>query len=635
MSTGVFFGVSPVTSDPMVAGVSNLYRRTNLLKAGAGTYELVTSCSLCEASNTPLTFPADQLSRSFARPFLGGASPDLGLVAFESRLNLTADAPAQPAFCDPTQRFPSLGCGERLYEWDHGTVRLAGRIPAPPASECDDAAGPACVAADASFAGEGAKNFELTPDVVSDGSDGHSRIFFTQPTDTSGKTLSQQGSLFEAFGLAFATHGNLFVRVDHAVTAQLNASERTDCADHSPCSGTPEPDAFAPAAFLDASKDGTRAFFMTSQALTDDAPADGRQKIYMYDATKPGSDPHNLTLVDADSEPADGTNDAIAEMGVSDDGRYFYFMQNGALVRGDPLGASIYLWHDGQLTRVGPAPPLSAQTEDYATGFSWGLRPPQVRVSPDGRVLLFSTTSGAGLTGYDHGSCDTGIGTGCRELYVYSTDTGEVACASCNPSGAPAVGMATEFLGDNTIGGTRTDPPHSSPLTADGSKVFFSSPDALVSADTNGRYDVYEYDVRTGALALLTSGTDNADSYFINASPSGNDVFVATRQRLVGWDTDENYDMYDVRARGGFAEPSPQPGPCSAGSCQTAHAGAPALLAPGSASFGGAGNFAAAAAKHGGTARCKRGYVRRRVRGRVRCVRRVARRARVVVGRHS
>ncbi len=599
LNAGVFFGVSPLTNDPMVSGVPNLYRRMDLLTPGAGTFQLVTACPLCDATNTPLPpLSGDQLSRPGQRPLLAGVSADLGHVVFESRFDLTSDAPPQQPLCDPAH-FPfSFVCWMRLYDWDNGTVRLAGVLP-------DGSA------ADASFAGEGVYHNVLTPDVVSDGLDGHSRIFFTQPTDSSGNTLTN-GDPFE---VNFSLGGNLFMRVDHTVTVQLNVSERAAA------------DTFAPATFLDASKDGTRAFFMTTQALTDDAPADGLRKIYMYDAAKPSSDPHKLTLVDPDAEPGDGTADAVGAVGVGGDGHYFYFIQNDELVSGGPLGgASIYLWHDGLVSRVGPAPPTDdAQEEDLATGVPWVLRERQSRVSADGRTLLFSTISGDGLTGYDHGSCSTGIGVGCRELYVYSADTGRVACASCNPSGAPAVGMATVFLGDNTIGGTRVDPPTSAPLTADGSKVFFSSPDALVPADTNGRYDAYEYDVGTGRVALLTSGRSTTDSYFVNASADGSDAFVITRERLVGWDRDDAYDIYDVRVGGGFPEPPPPPIPCQGDACQGLPAPSiGAYSAQGSAVFNGVGNAPGALRRHRSARRrgvCGRGRVRRRVKGRSRCVR--------------
>ncbi len=602
LSTGVFFADSPLTADPMVSDVPNLYRRTDLLTPGPGAYELLTACPLCDARSTPLDPSGDSNSRARARPVLAGASPDFRHVVFESSRALTADAPPQPAACVPT-RFPfSAACGMRLYEWDDGTLRLAGILP--------DG-----TPADASFAGEGASHFFRTPGVVSDGSDGHSRIFFTQPTDESGTTLSQAPDLGTAIGINQSPSGNLYMRVDHATTEQLNLSERTT------------PDAFAPARFIDASADGTRAFFMTSQALTDDAPADGQQKIYMYDAGKPGTDPHNLTFVNRDSEPADGTGNAFGGIGVSRDGHYFYFISDGALISGGPLnGQWIYLWHDGSLNLVGPAPPTSdASFELLATDVAWVLSPQQSRVSADGRTLLFSSTSGVGLTGYDHGSCESSLGFGCRELYVYTADGSTplrpvIACASCNPSGAAAVGMATDFVGDNTIGGTRSDPPNSQALTDDGSRVFFSSPDALVPEDTNGRYDAYEYDVRTRTVALLTTGKSTSDSYAINASPSGDDAFVITREQLVGWDVDQAYDLYDARVNGGFPEP-PAPAPaCGGDACHGLPVPPPAYAPPDSSSFLGTGDQTARLKPHRKSIRCRRGTVLRRVRGRRRCV---------------
>lgn len=83
-----------------------------------------------------------------------------------------------------------------------------------------------------------------------------------------------------------AFSGQVFMRTDGTSTVQLNSSELTG-----------GPDAPQAATFGDASTDGERAFFMSTQALTDDAPADGTNKLYMYDTTKPGSDLHNVILL--------------------------------------------------------------------------------------------------------------------------------------------------------------------------------------------------------------------------------------------------------------------------------------------------------------------------------------------------
>jgi hypothetical protein len=81
--------------------------------------------------------------------------------------------------------------------------------------------------ADASFAATGALKFSYTPHAVSDGSDGHTRIEFTQPTNEFGQTRTQVEELglppypFNIFALLpfyTAETGNLFQRIAGAET---------------------------------------------------------------------------------------------------------------------------------------------------------------------------------------------------------------------------------------------------------------------------------------------------------------------------------------------------------------------------------------------------------------------------------
>src|SRR5262249_45922947 len=80
---------------------------------------------------------------------------------------------------------------------------------------------------------------------------------------------------------------------------------------------------------------------------------------------------------------------------------------------------------------------------------------------------------------------------------------------------------------------------------------------------TNGVEDAYEYDALTGQVHLLSSGTGEYPSWFLDASADGSDAFIITAQPLLGWDHDQAYDLYDVRIGGGFPEPPAQTGPCS------------------------------------------------------------------------
>jgi hypothetical protein len=592
-----------VPGDAMVRDAPNLYRRDDLRSAGAGRYELISACPACDASSTPLA-PASGIAGILQQylPRPAGASPDLEHVTFESVQVLTGDTPAQTALCGQDHAvFPPpspVFCAPHLYEWDHGQLRLAGILP-------DGSA------ADASFAGTRAGSFTYTPHVVSDGSDGHSRVMFTQPTDDSGLTFSQldlAGQFFLNFG---ATSGNLFMRVDDAQTVQLNASERTDCAGDPSCGGNgvpdPMPDTFGPAQYLEASTDGTRVFFMTHQALTDDAQPGGR-KIYVYDASKPASGPDNLTLV---SSP---TGDASSMVGVSADGHYAYYNTGGGFA----------VWHDGVTHDIGQLP-LTLENEQKTDGVNYGVTPRRSRVSPDGRYLLYTSDRPPVDGGYDHGHCGNPFG--CRELYVYDADANTVVCASCNPSGAAATADA-EIVAAAFQGGAAITSYQNRAITDDG-RVFFSTPEALVPQDTNGRSDAYEYDVPTGALSLISTGKSDSGSFLLDTSASGDHVFFVTRERLVGWDRDNAYDLYDARVGGGLPEPPPTPPACAGGTCQGPLATPPSASPPVSAGFHGAGDARGVLRARAHRRACRRRFVRRTVRGKRKCVKRRARHARV------
>jgi hypothetical protein len=282
---------------------------------------------------------------------------------------------------------------------------------------------------------------------------------------------------------------------------------------------------------------------------------------------------------------------------------------------------------------------LAGQNDDLKDiPLTWSLGPVQSRVSPDGRHLLFGSHSGVGLLSahggvdYDHGhSCDTNGTNPCEELYVYDADAQQLRCASCNPSGAPATADAFLTVAFKSEGGAESTPHFEQAMSDDGRRVFFTTGEALVSQDTNGRRDVYEYDTRDRLVHLLSSGTDSSDSYFLGSSASGDDAFFATRSQLVGWDTDGNLDIYDARVGGGFPDPSPAKPDCVGDGCRGSFTAPPAAPSPGSAAIAGDGNVKATVHRSkpkSKPVKCRRGFVRKRVRGKVRCVKKPTHRAR-------
>jgi hypothetical protein len=554
LSKGVLRTFTNMSGDPNLSTVTNLYLRDDLLTPGGGSTELVTMCPAC---TSPLVFAAASPNSTVA-----DATSDFGHIIFESRYPLLAEAP-QSANC---VNFGS-GCQPRLYEWDHGTLRLAGVLPA------SDGGG----FAPRSIAGVGAQLGRSASNAISE--DG-SKIFFTVPPNPSG------GS------------GPVYMRSDQTTTVQINASERTDCAGDLTCGGdgipNPAPDTTQPATYQTATPDGSKVFILTGEQLTDEQGSG----IYVYDTTLPDDDPNNLTLLSVDEESADVgslTGSFSGVFGTSDDGSFVYFTVANQLVAGEELlngEDGLFLWHDGALAYVGEL----AETIDAGTGLAnttWITAPLSSRVSPDGRHLLFVSHRGEGLTGYDHGtSCKSGDNAGgCAELYLYSADAESVECVSCNPSGAAATDDSSFNLATGRGGGAVTS--HLvHPLPDDGSRVFFTAGDDLVSEDRNSKRDVYMYDVESGELSLISSGESTDDSYFLDASESGDDVFFITRERLSGWDFDQGYDLYDARVGGGFPEPAAsEENSCSGDDCQGGVSSRPALIAPRSAALGGAGDL--------------------------------------------
>jgi hypothetical protein len=115
---------------------------------------------------------------------------------------------------------------------------------------------------------------------------------------------------------------------------------------------------------------------------------------------------------------------------------------------------------------------------------------------------------------------------------------------------------------------------------SDAGQVFFETANSLIARDTNGQRDVYEYE--NGMLSLISSGTSEVGSYFLDATPTGSNVFFATAQRLLPRDVDPAYDYYDARTEGGFPEPTVTIPSCSGESCRSTAVVPPVLMAPSS-----------------------------------------------------
>lgn len=468
------------------------------------------------------------------RPRIAGASDDFGHLVFDSTLNLVSGA---------------TGTSNKVYEWVDdgfgGNVRVV--------SILDDGSHAANAQAGRGFT----PNAYYRPNTISD--DG-SRIMFT-------------------------SGGQIYQRRNGSVTVRINRSERTT------------PEATQSAELQAVTPDGSKVFFATSERLVD-ADENSCVDIYRYDAALPDSHPSNLRLVTEDREPADdicpGSSFAfVGTLGISDDGSTAYLLAPRQLVAGAPSGTAsnrVYRWRDGEMRYIGklsdrtPDSDQNLNTRGFAADYT-------VRVTPSGSHLLFASYDGAGLTGYDHGRC-LNSAERCRQLYVYDATAdggrGVLTCVSCRPDGVPATVDATFDLRLSS-GGANSTARLNHPITDDGRRVFFGTADALLPQDVNGRSDVYQYDTVTGQLALISSGSaGSSDAYFLDASATGDDVFLATRDQLSKWDEDQAFDVYDARVDGGLPEPPIAANPCTGSGCQGEAPAPPFDPTPASVTFSGA-----------------------------------------------
>ncbi len=365
--------------------------------------------------------------------------------------------------------------------------------------------------------------------------------------------------------------------------------------------------------FWTASTDGSRVFFTDETQLTSNSKAStGAPDLYEYDLEKP-ADERLVDLTAATINPNEPAN-VVGILGASADGSDVYFAAADAFAPGAQPQAcapystgfpeeggkcNVYVSHDGEALKLvavvatadgqggaGASTPIFYQGTEALKIGDWapeaGVR--SSRVTPDGTHLLFESVED--LTGFDsHGD---------REIYMYDLGAG-VTCISCNPSGAPAQ-RGARFTRAAELPESLNPTYATRDLSDDGDRVFFDTAEALVPQDGNGLTDVYEWERdgtgscshQGGCLYLLSGGTSGDFSSFLDASETGDDVFLATRAQLVLQVHGEEFEVYDARVG---APQTPTPQACTGTGCQGAPPAPPAFATPSSATFDGVGNF--------------------------------------------
>jgi hypothetical protein len=527
------------------------------------------------------------------------ATPDLSHIVLRSKVPLVAGAPPAPA--------------QSLYLWTAGQLRRVSVLPA-----AEGAEGGKMVATRLIGSGPGSVRHAISGD--------GSRVFWS-----AGVYDAIRGDEITALYLR-DTGDEETVRLD----PQSGASG----------AGEPRP------SFQGASADGTVVFFSDSQQLTEDASPDGRD-LYRCEIPIGSAGAGCSSLVDI-TTPSEGSGESADVQdivpGLGDDGSTIYFVARAVLdsaandagenaVAGEP---NLYVWREGHGVRF-----IATLSEEDANdwggdkGLTVGL---SAAASPSGRYLSFM--SQRSLTGKDN--LDATSGEPVQQVFRYDATTEQLSCISCNPTGAAPVGESAELrllvdprfqwirkrvaavLPEPTVIELNDTSIYSPRAVLDNGRVFFNAVDSLVPADSNGEWDVYQYEPtgvgdctessgdavtsRTagGCVSLISSGTGEEETGFLDASETGDDVFFLTPAKLNVIDGDSELDVYDARVNG-IPETLPPQTECLGEACQPLPA-TPNDPTPASAAFQGPGNLKQ------GNRHCRKGKRRVRRHGTVVCV---------------
>jgi hypothetical protein len=253
-------------------------------------------------------------------------------------------------------------------------------------------------------------------------------------------------------------------------------------------------------------------------------------------------------------------------------------------------------------------------------------------MSSDGSMLAFTTASRLS-SAFNSG--------GVEEVYRFDVPADALGCVSCPPAGVTPSGDASMSVlrasetYESELGEPISGAVDERGVSSDGGRIFFDSPDPLVPQDANtnspeveigedtfvgqGR-DVYEWE--NGVVYLISTGKSLRDSYVLDSSESGDDVFFATAEGLVPGDTDGGFDVYDARVPHPGDSPPAAAVACEGSVCQ----GPPSVPSPfspsGSATFSGLGSPASVPVVKPKAppkaVKCRRGYVKKK---KNRCVR--------------
>jgi hypothetical protein len=511
--------------------------------------------------------PRPGFNKELRNFIVAGATPSLETVYFTYSGTLISQDETRAPYVRGGEGGSGAPAPWGFYEWHAGALAPAGVLPDGTLSQFG--AVPAAVAGFGLFLGSSRKRtgslFQASSEDNQVSEDG-SRAFFVSPDPVASTVIdteacaqeppctSEPPELYVREALAGGGH-----RVVLVSRSQLSGHVGSPAPDGpvavenaSGATGEGGPGEGAPGAtFVYGSPDGSRAFFASTDRLTEAAPEGNAVKEYEFDLAS-----EELTYLPGVIGPV------VASVR---DGSRFVF-ENTATATPE-----LDLWTSapggGAVRRIVQ---LSSGKADATPA----------RMSVDGSVFLFQTS--AAIAGFNNAG-------GFRQIYRYDAASERIACVSCPPEGVtPSGSPSLSHDDDGGFNGLAASTIDTRGMSADGSRVFFDTPDPLVSQDTNGQRDVYEWE--GGRVYPISSGTSPQGSFYADSSASGGDVFFVTTSGIAPGDVDGADDVYDARVPQPGDNPPPLVVPCQGEVCQGPPSVPQLFGAPGSATFNGAGN---------------------------------------------
>lgn len=285
------------------------------------------------------------------------------------------------------------------------------------------------------------------------------------------------------------------------------------------------------------SSDGSVAFFSTTERLVP-GDTDTKPDIYerSYDSTAESYVTREVSI-----GPTGGNNAYETQyLGADEAGDKVFFSTEERLTAADTDNATDIYARDlssNTTTLVSAGDP---ECEETCGNANIDVGAVSGGIVADGKEVIFFTDERLSKQDTDNQA----------DVYARSLETGKTTLVSIGDPSCPG------------SCGNGLTPAFFKGVSADGSEVVFSTAEAMVSGDTNGRTDLYERNLSTGETKLVSTpgacpvveGSElDCTPVYEGISSDGSHVFFESNARISTEDTDSKQDVYDWSSVSGTA----------------------------------------------------------------------------------